>query len=69
VAQARRLSHLIRTEHLSFAATGNPGWGRYTPHERDTRVYDADCTIARYPEERARGFWRDRRFGALGLTK
>jgi para-nitrobenzyl esterase len=69
VAQARRLSHLIRTEHLSFAATGNPGWGRYRPHERDTRVYDTDCTIARYPEERSRRIWRDRRFSELDLTR
>jgi para-nitrobenzyl esterase len=67
VAQAQRLSNLMRAEHLSFAATGNPGWARYTPHERDTRVYDAQSTLARYPEERSRRIWRDRRFGALGL--
>jgi para-nitrobenzyl esterase len=69
VAQARRLSHLIRTEHLSFAATGNPGWARYTPHERATRVYDTDSTVARYPEERSRRIWRDQRFGELDLTR
>jgi para-nitrobenzyl esterase len=68
VAQARRLSELMRSEHLAFAATGNPGWARYRPHERDTRVYDADSTVARYPEERSRRIWRDRRFGALDLT-
>lgn len=32
----------MRTEHLSFAATGDPGWGRYAPHERATRVNDAE---------------------------
>jgi len=69
VAQAHRLSDLMRAEHLSFAATGNPGWARYTPHERDTRVYDARSSLARYPEERSRRIWRDRRFSALGLTK
>ena len=68
VAQARRLSELMRAEHLAFAATGDPGWGPYRPHERDTRVYDADSTVARYPEERSRRIWRDRRFGALDLT-
>ncbi|GAA1307077.1 carboxylesterase/lipase family protein [Pseudonocardia xinjiangensis] len=68
MAQARRLSGLIRAEHLSFAATGDPGWVRYTPHERDTRVYDTDSTVARYPEERSRWIWRDRRFDALDLT-
>jgi para-nitrobenzyl esterase len=69
VAQARRLSELMRAEHLSFAGTGEPGWARYTPHERDTRVYDADSTLARYPEERSRRIWRDRRFGALDLSR
>ena len=69
VAQAQRLSGLMRAEHLSFAATGNPGWARYTPHERATRVYDAQSTLARYPEERSRRIWRDRRFGPLDLTK
>ncbi|WP_433292111.1 carboxylesterase/lipase family protein [Pseudonocardia sp. CA-142604] len=68
VAQARGLSKLMRAEHLSFAATGDPGWARYTPHERDARVYDARSSVARYPEERSRSIWRDRRFGALGLT-
>jgi para-nitrobenzyl esterase len=68
-AQAQRLSGLMRAEHLSFAATGNPGWPRYRPHERDTRVYDAESTLTRYPEERSRRIWRDQRFGALDLTK
>jgi uncharacterized protein (DUF2336 family) len=34
----------------------------------DTRVYDAECTIARYPEDRSRRIWLDRRFDALDLT-
>ncbi|WP_028921565.1 carboxylesterase/lipase family protein [Pseudonocardia acaciae] len=67
VAQARGLSELMRAEHHSFAATGDPGWPRYTPHERRTRVYDTDCTITRYPEQRSRVIWRGRRFGALDL--
>jgi para-nitrobenzyl esterase len=69
VAEAQRLSGLMRAEHLSFAATGDPGWARYTPGVRDTRVYDAESTLARYPEERSRRIWRDRRFGALDLTR
>lgn len=68
VAQARRLSELMRGEHLAFATKGDPGWALYRPHERDTRVYDADSTVARYPEERSRRIWRDRHFGALDLT-
>jgi para-nitrobenzyl esterase len=31
-------------------------------------VYDADSTVARYPEERSRRLWRDLRFGALDLV-
>jgi para-nitrobenzyl esterase len=68
VADARRLSELLRTEHLTFASTGNPGWARYRPDERVTRVYDAEATLARYPEERSRTIWRDQRFGAMDLT-
>jgi para-nitrobenzyl esterase len=68
VAHARRLSELLRTEHLSFASTGNPGWARYRPDERVARVYDAQATLARYPEERSRTIWRDQRFGAMDLT-
>jgi para-nitrobenzyl esterase len=67
VAQAQQLSGLMRAEHLSFATTGHPGWARYEPHERATRVYDAESTVTRYPEERSRRIWRDRRFDALDL--
>jgi para-nitrobenzyl esterase len=67
VAQADRLSAQMRAEHVSFAATGDPGWERYRPDRRFTRVYDADPAVTRYPEERSRAIWRDRRFGALDL--
>jgi para-nitrobenzyl esterase len=69
VAQAQQLSGLMRAEHLLFVATGRPGWARYEPLERATRVYDAESTVARYPEERSRGIWRDRRFGVLDRTR
>lgn len=68
IAQARKLAELIRAEHLSFAATGDPGWARFEPHERATRVYAADSAVARYPEERSRRIWLDQRFGVLDLT-
>jgi para-nitrobenzyl esterase len=67
VARAVRLSELIRSEHLSFAATGDPGWARYEPHGRATRVYDTASTVLGYPEERSREIWRDQRFGVLDL--
>lgn len=66
LARTEQLSRLLRAEHLSFAATGDPGWGPYHPRERATRVYDVESTVQRYPEERSRRLWRDLRFGALG---
>jgi para-nitrobenzyl esterase len=69
VAGTARLSQLMRTEHLSFAATGDPGWARFRPHERDTRIYDAESTVERYPEERSRRLWRDQRFGVLDVRR
>ncbi|QYN40731.1 carboxylesterase family protein [Pseudonocardia sp. DSM 110487] len=68
VAQAERLSSLMRGEHLAFAAAGDPGWPNYTTSERTTRVYDAEPTVGPYPEERAREIWRDLRFDVLDLT-
>ena len=67
MAQAAQLSELIRYEHLSFAATGDPGWARYTPHERTTRVYDAASSVIGYPEERSRAIWRDQQFTIMDL--
>jgi para-nitrobenzyl esterase len=67
LAHARQLSELIRSEHLSFATTGDPGWARYEPHGRATRVYDIVSTVAAYPEQRSREIWRDQRFGVLDL--
>src|SRR4051812_12624771 len=61
VEQATRLSALMRAELLEFAAGGNAGWPRYEPRERWTRVYDAEPTVAPYPEERSRRIWRDHR--------
>ncbi|WP_211241202.1 hypothetical protein [Pseudonocardia spinosispora] len=67
LGHARLLSELIRSEHLSFAATGDPGWARYEPHERTTRVYGDAPTVAGYPEERSRRIWRDQRYDVLTL--
>ena len=68
VEEARRLSRVMRDEYIAFAATGDPGWARFDPRDRATRIYDADATVARYPEERSRVLWRDQRFGVLDLV-
>ncbi|ONI86586.1 hypothetical protein ALI144C_11410 [Actinosynnema sp. ALI-1.44] len=69
MTQARDLSELIRSEHVAFAATGDPGWPRYEPRGRATRVYDTAPTVGPYPEERSREIWRDRRFGVMDLVR
>ncbi|WP_091447557.1 carboxylesterase/lipase family protein [Actinokineospora iranica] len=69
MAQASRLSALMRSEHLSFAATGNPGWARYRPRGQATRVYDTAPTVTGYPEKRSHKIWRDQRFGILDLAR
>ncbi|MBE1462500.1 hypothetical protein [Kibdelosporangium phytohabitans] len=60
---------MIRSEHLSFAATGNPGWAPYEPSRRTTRVYDTTSTVGPYPEERSREIWHDQRFDSLTLRR
>jgi para-nitrobenzyl esterase len=65
VAEAAALTRALRADHLAFAATGDPGWPRFEPRRRHTRVYRPEPVLVRYPEERSRAIWRDRRFGVL----
>lgn len=67
--RARQLSRVMRAEHLTFAASGDPGWARFRPDERATRVHDAGSRVERYPEERSRELWRDQRFGVLDRVR
>lgn len=67
LAEVEQLSRAMRAEHLAFATTGNPGWARFHHRDRRTRVYDPGPGVVRYPEERSRTIWHDRRFGALDL--
>ena len=67
VAAADELSRLLRTEHLDFAATGDPGWTRFRAHRPLTRVYRPEPVLVGYPEERSRLLWVDQRFGVLDL--
>ena len=59
----------MRAEHLSFAATGDPGWARFGLPGLMTRVYDARSTVGRYPPQRSRRLWRDLRFGVCDLAR
>ena len=67
LAESRRLSHVLRADHLAFAATGDPGWPRFDRRGRRTRVYGPEPAVVPYPEERSGAAWRGQRFGPLDL--
>jgi para-nitrobenzyl esterase len=67
VEEADRLSQRMRTDWLTFATTGDPGWDRYDDRARLTRVYDAEPTTRPYPEESSRRIWHEYRFDTLDL--
>jgi para-nitrobenzyl esterase len=67
--EAVHLSKVMRADWLRFAATGEPGWPRYEPSVRSTRVYDAAPTVRPYPEEASRRIWAEHRFGTLDLPR
>jgi para-nitrobenzyl esterase len=65
--EAVHLSEVMRTDWLRFATTGDPGWPRYEPHGRSTRVYDAEPSVRPYPEEASRRVWERHRFTTQDL--
>jgi para-nitrobenzyl esterase len=65
--EAARVSHHMRSDWVNFATTGNPGWARYDPDTRLTRVYTAEPTTQPYPEERSRRIWSAHHFDTLDL--
>ncbi|PPJ35828.1 carboxylesterase [Nocardia nova] len=62
-----RVAQHMRTDWVSFATNGNPGWAPYEPHTRTTRVYNAHPTTQPYPEEPSRRIWSTHRFDTLDL--
>jgi para-nitrobenzyl esterase len=66
--EAVHLSRVMRADWLRFAATGDPGWPRYEPSSRSTRVYDVPPTAQPYPEEASRRIWEDHRFDTQDLV-
>jgi carboxylesterase type B len=67
VAATERLSRRLRADHLAFAATGDPGWARFRPPQRRTRVYRPEPVLVAYPEQRSRALWSHQRFGVLDV--
>lgn len=66
--EAARLARHMRADWVNFATTGNPGWARYDPGTRLTRVYTAEPSTQPYPEERSRRIWSEHHFDTLDLA-
>lgn len=62
-----QVAHQMRSDWVSFATTGAPGWAPYDPHTRITRVYNAETTTEPYPEEDSRSVWAAHQFDILDL--
>ncbi len=60
---------LMRSEWLSFAAAGDPGWPVYGTERRTTRVYDLQPDVGPYPEETSMRLWERHQFDSLGLSR
>jgi para-nitrobenzyl esterase len=62
------LGDLMRSEWVTFATSGNPGWPAYGTEHRTTRVYDLQPDVLSYPEETSMHLWQRHMFDGLGLT-
>lgn len=69
VAATEELSRLVRSEQVVFAATGDPGWTRFSVAEPRARVYRPEPALVAYPEERSRALWRSQQFGVLDALR
>ncbi len=59
---------LMRSEWLSFANSGDPGWPVYGTERRTTRIYDLQPDVAPYPEDASMHLWERHQFDALDLA-
>ncbi len=66
--EAAVLATRVRAAWTAFAATGDPGWPTYDPHERNTWIIDTEPAVTPYPEEISRRLWADHPFAPVGLT-
>jgi para-nitrobenzyl esterase len=66
-AAAGALGDLMRAQWAAFAADGDPGWPRYSPGRRLTRVFDDPPSVAGYPEKASLHLWDQHRFDVLDL--
>jgi para-nitrobenzyl esterase len=66
--EAAEIGARVRAAWTTFAATGDPGWPAYEPHERQTWIIDSEPGVRRYPEETSRRLWTDHPFAPLALA-
>jgi para-nitrobenzyl esterase len=66
-ASAVALGDLMRSQWAAFAASGDPGWPRYAPGRRLTRIFDDPPDVVPYPEQASLHIWDQHRFGVLDL--
>jgi para-nitrobenzyl esterase len=66
--EAAEIGTRVRAAWTAFAATGDPGWPAYDPHERHTWIIDTEPAVRAYPEETSRRLWAGHPFAPLGLA-
>ena len=55
----------MRAAWTRFAVDGDPGWHAYDSDQRLVQLYDAQPTVAPYPEETSRLVWQHHTFAPL----
>ncbi len=60
--EAEALSAHMRAAWTRFATHGDPGWTTYDAERRLVQLFDAQSTVAAYPEETSRQIWADHTF-------
>ena len=65
--QAVALSDDMGRAWRSFATKGDPGWPRYDATDQLTRVFGAESTVARYPEQASQAIWAGHEFEPFPL--
>jgi para-nitrobenzyl esterase len=65
---AAALATRVRAAWTAFAATGDPGWAAYDPHEQQTWIIDSEPAVGPYPEEASRRLWADHPVTSIGLA-
>ena len=66
-AEVVGLATRVRAAWTAFAATGDPGWPTYDPHDRQTWIIDTEQAVKSYPEETSLRLWADHPFAPVDV--